>query len=257
MAKLRLLRAGHLLLAGATMGMSAPLIAQAPTTTLVGVVRDSAGRPVPGVEVWLRGSDLYTHTGDNGGFRIQGVSPGAAKVTVRRMGYEPTTFELQLKSGQVDSLIVSLSQVATELAGVNVEEERMTRSKRLLSGFWERKSHGFGHYVTRDEIVEKQPYDFTDIVRSTPGVSVVMNNGRKSVRFSRSAGVRGDCPPQYWVDGMRLENATSDEFPPGDVEAVELYAGASTIPPQFAPRTFNVGQRTCGVIVIWTRLPGA
>jgi hypothetical protein len=257
MAKLTMLRAGHLLLAGGTIATSAPLIAQAPTTTLVGIVRDSAGHPVPGVEVWLRGSDLYTHTADNGGFRIPGVPPGAARVTVRRMGYEPTTFELQLKSGQVDSLIVLLSQVATELAGVNVEEERMTRSKRLLSGFWERKSHGFGHYFTRDEIVAKQPYDFTDIVRSTPGVSVVMNNGRKSVRFSRSAGVRGDCPPQYWVDGMRLENASPDEFPPGDVEAVELYAGVSTIPPQFAPRTFNVGQKTCGAIVIWTRLPGS
>ena len=257
MTKLRMSRAGHLLLAGLVLAGSAALRAQTPTTTLVGVVRDSSGHPVPGVEVWIRGSDLYTHTGDNGGFRLPGAPAGAARVTVRRMGFEATTFDLQLRSGQVDSLIVSLTMIPTALAAVNVEEERITRSKRLLSGFWERRSRGFGHYITREEIESKEAHDFTDIVRMTPGVSVVTVGGRRSIRFSRNAGIRGDCPPQYWVDGMRVENASPDEFPPGDLEALEIYAGPSTIPPQFAPRSFTIGQRTCGAIVIWTRLPGS
>ena len=249
-------RAGHWTLAGVMLAVATPLMAQAPLATLVGIVRDSARHPVPGVEVWIRGSDLYTHTGENGGFRLPGAPPGAVKVTVRRMGFEPTTVDLQLRSGQLDSLVVSLTMVATSLAGVNVEEERMTRSKRLLAGFWDRRSRGFGHYVTRDEIEARDPHDFTDIVRMTPGVSIITVAGRRSVRFSRNAGVRGDCPPQYWVDGMRIENASPDEFPPQDVEALEIYAGISTIPPQFAPRSFSIGVKTCGAIVIWTRLPG-
>ena len=257
MAKLSMLRADHWALAGMMLAVVAPLMAQAPSATLVGVVRDSAGHPVPGVEVWLRGSDLYTHTAENGGFRLPGAPPGAVKVSVRRMGFEPTTIDLQLRSGQIDSLVVSLTMMATSLAGVTVEEERMTRSKRLLAGFWDRRSRGFGHYYTREEIEAKNPLDFTDIVRMTPGVSVITVGGRKSIRFSRSVGIRGDCPPQYWVDGMRLENATPDEFPPQDVEALELYAGISTIPPQFAPRSFTIGVKTCGAIVIWTRLPGS
>lgn len=257
MAKLRQLRAGHMLLAGAIIAGSAVVQAQTPPTTLVGVVRDSSGNPVSGVEVWIRGSDLYTHTGENGGFRLPGAPAGAARVTVRRMGFESSTFDLQLRSGQVDSLIVSLTMIPTALAAVNVEEERMTRSKRLLSGFWERRSRGFGHYLTRAEIESKDPHDFTDVVRMTPGVSVVTVGGRRSIRFSRGSGIRGDCPPQYWVDGMRVENASPDEFPPSDLEALELYAGASTIPAQFAPRSFTIGQRTCGAIVIWTRLPGS
>ena len=56
---------------------------------------------------------------------------------------------------------------------------------------------------------------------------------------------------------MRVENASPDEFPPSDLEALELYSGPSTIPAQFAPRSFTIGQRTCGAIVIWTRLPGS
>ena len=250
-------RARHLLLAALLLATSARLVAQPAAATLVGVVRDSGGHPVPGVEVWLRGSELYTHTGDNGGFRLPGAPSGAVKVSVRRMGFEPTTVDLQLRAGQIDSLVVVLTAVATSLAGVTVEEERLTRSKRLLAGFWDRRSHGFGHFYTRDEIDARDAHDFTDIVRMTPGVSVITIGGRRSIRFSRSAGVRGDCPPQFWVDGMRIENATPDEFPPQDVEALELYAGVATIPPQFAPRAFTIGVKTCGAVVIWTRLPGS
>ena len=257
MATLTQRRARHLMLSALLLATTAPLAAQSPSATVVGVVRDSAGHPIPAVEVWLRGSDLYTHTGDNGGFRLPGAPAGAVKLTVRRMGFEPTTVDLELRAGRIDSLVVSLTAVATSLPGVRVEEERLTRSKRLLAGFWDRRSHGFGHFYTRDEIEAREAHDFTDIVRMTPGISVTTIGGRKSLRFSRSAGVRGDCPPQYWVDGMRVENATPDEFPPGDVEAVELYAGAATIPPQFAPRAFTIGVRTCGAIVIWTRLPGS
>jgi hypothetical protein len=243
--------------ASGVVSLASPLGAQAPRVTLVGSVRDSAGSPLPGVEVWLRGSDLYTHTADNGGFRLPGAPQGAARVTVRRMGFESTTFDLQLRAGQTDSLVVSLSMVATALAGMSVEEEGNTRSKRLLAGFWERRSRGFGHFFTREEIDARDPHEFTDIVRTTAGVSIVTINGRQSIRFSRSASTRVDCPPQYWMDGMPVQNATPDEFPPQDVEALEVYAGAATIPPQFAPRMVTFGPKTCGAIVIWTRLPGS
>jgi hypothetical protein len=209
------------------------------------------------VEVWLRGSDLYTLTNEQGGFRIQGVPVGPVQVSMRRLGFAPTTTDLILRADRTDSLIVALTTLAASLPGMLVEDEAMTRSKRLLAGFWERRSRGFGHFFTRDEIERREPHDFTDIVRMTPSVSIVNSGGRKVIRFSRSAGMRGDCPPQYWVDGMRIENATPDEFPPHDVEAIELYAGTATIPPQFAPRIQTVRTQTCGAVVIWTRLPGS
>lgn len=241
---------------GLLLALAAPMVAHAQTTTLVGLIRDSTGSGIPGVEVWLRGSDLYTHTNDAGGFRMPNSPVGAVKVTVRRMGYEQTTVDLTLRAGQTDSLVVALSAIAASLPGVLVEDEAMTRSKRLLAGFWERRSRGFGHFLTRDEIEQRQPHDFTDIVRMTPGITIVNMQGRKVVRFSRSPGIRGDCPPQYWVDGMRVENASPDEFPPQDVEAIELYAGSATIPAQFAPRIQSIRNQTCGAVVIWTRLPG-
>jgi hypothetical protein len=226
----------------------------AQTASLVGMVKDSLGAPINGVEVWVRGTDLFAHTDDKGGFRLPYIPVGTAKVTLRRLGFEQATVDLELRSGRTDSLVISLTAVASNLPGVVVEEE--SRSKRLLAGFWDRRSKGFGHFFTRDEIEAKHAQDFTDIVRTTPGVMVVTIGGRRQVRFSRSAASpRGDCPPQYWVDGMRVENASADEFPPGDIEALEVYSGTATIPSQFAPRMIQM-QKTCGAIVVWTRLPG-
>ena len=255
MAKLSWSRFGHTALALSCLVIAAPAAAQMQMASLVGVVRDTAGAPVSGVEVWLRGSDLYTHTGDNGGFRLLDITPGDARLTVRRLGYEPITVDIRLSPGIRDTVVISLSMAAANLAAMNIEEERLTRSTRLLKGFWDRKASGFGHFVTRDEIDAKDAHNFTDLVRMTPGLNIITVGGRQSIRFRNTSG-RGDCPPQYWLDGNRIENAGPDEFIPGSLEAIEIYNGVATIPPQFAPKMVSFGGKTCGAIVIWSRLPG-
>jgi hypothetical protein len=235
--------------------------AQTEYAALVGLVRDSAGHPIPGVEVRLRRTELgstrklelaFARTNDSGGFRLPNLDAGPGSVAVRRMGFSPATVDVKLRAGRTDSLVVSLTAIAVSLPGVLVEDEYMARSKRLLAGFWERRSRGFGSFITRDEIEQRDPHEFADLARMIPSVSVQNRGGRKVIRFTRGSTAR-DCPPQYYVDGMRIENGQPDEFTPQDVEAVELYAGPATMPPQFTPRPFTY---TCGAIVIWTRLPG-
>jgi hypothetical protein len=255
MGKLSWSRCGRIAMAFCLTAVGTPALAQARLASLVGVVRDTAGAPVSGVEIWLRGSDLYTHTGDNGGFRLLDITPGDARLTVRRMGYEPITVDITLSPGIRDTVVISMSMVAASIAVVSVEEERMTRSTKLLKGFWDRRASGFGHFVTREEIDAKQAHNFTDLVRMTPGLNVMTVGGRQTIRF-RNTGGRGDCPPQYWLDGSRIDSAGPDEFVPGTIEAVEIYNGISTTPAQFAPRMVSFGPKTCGTIVVWSRLPG-
>ncbi|HET9010555.1 MAG TPA: carboxypeptidase regulatory-like domain-containing protein [Gemmatimonadaceae bacterium] len=228
--------------------------AQQLPATLVGVVRDTAGVPIPGVEVRYRGGGtdvVSVRTNDSGGFRMVNLPLGTASVSLRRMGFAPSSLEVRLRAGRTDSLVISLSALATTLAGVLVEDEYEARSHRLLAGFWERRSRGFGYFLTRDEIEKRDAHEFVDLARMVPSVTIGTRNGRRTIRFRSSTIL--DCPPQYVVDGMRIENGSPDEFIPQDVEALELYSGPATIPPQFAPR-FN--SYTCGAVVIWTRLPG-
>jgi hypothetical protein len=230
------------------------------TTILVGSVRDSSGRAVADVEVRLNGGEspgsawfMVARTNDSGGFRLTAVPVGHTSVVIRRLGFGSTTTELTLRAGRTDSLVVSLTSVAESLPGVLVEDEAESRNHRLLAGFWERRSHGFGSFLTRPEIEKRAASNFVDLVRTVPSTSVTLINGRNSIRFRRNPGIR-DCPPQYWVDGMRLEQATPDEFSPEDVEGIEIYPGPATLPLQFAPRPNSY---TCGAIIIWTRLPGS
>jgi hypothetical protein len=227
--------------------------AQSQNAGLVGIVRDSAGQPLRDAEVRVIGvTRLYAITTDSGGFRFAALAPGATSVLVRRLGFAPDSIRVILRAARVDSLVVTLTSVAATLPGVLVEDEADARSHRLLAGFWERRSRGFGSFLTRNEIDQRDAHDFVDLTRMVPSLRVVTMNGRPTLRFNRSGTIR-DCPPQYVVDGLRIENGSPDEFSPRDIEAIELYAGPATTPPQFTNRPFSY---TCGAIVIWTRLPG-
>jgi hypothetical protein len=239
----------------ASMLFGASLAAHAQATrlaTLTGQVRDSGGRPVPAVEVRIRGTSAITITNDSGGFRLPGLTPGSATVSVRRLGFLPASVDLKLRPGESDSLVLALTPVAVTLAGIRVLDGPDPRALITRAGFWDRRSNGFGHFVTRAEILKRAPHDFVDVVRMMPGLQAIHRDGRSVLQFGRTVGVN-QCPPQYFVDGMRIENGSPDEFLPDDVEGVELYSGPATTPPQFAPR-FN--SHTCGAIVIWTRTPG-
>jgi len=224
----------------------------APSTTLVGVVRDSTGHAIPGAEVRLGNGVLLARTNDAGGFRITPMPVGHLTLAVRRLGFAPLSTDLTLRVGRVDSLVVSLVALAADLPSITVEDEANARSHRFLAGFWERRSQGFGSFMTREQIEARHTTSFADVVRMVPSTSITTINGRSQIRFHRNVGTR-DCPPQYWLDGQRVEQASPDEFVPDDVEAIEIYPGPATIPVQFAPRPY---QYTCGAIIIWTRVPG-
>jgi hypothetical protein len=225
--------------------------AQSPLAGLVGIVRDSGGVPIRDVQIRL-GSGPRAITNEKGGFAFASLSPGVTMVSLRRLGFAPDSISVILRAGRVDSLVLVMTSMAAELPGVTVEDEADARSHRILAGFWERRSRGFGNFMTRDEIDKRDAHDFVDLTRMIPSLRVVNMNGRRTLRFNGSLQPR-DCPPQYVVDGMRIEQGSPDEFSPHDIEALEFYSGPATTPPQFSNRAFT---HTCGTIVIWTRLPG-
>ncbi|HEX7977949.1 MAG TPA: carboxypeptidase-like regulatory domain-containing protein [Gemmatimonadaceae bacterium] len=249
MATIRRLRFAFIvsLIATSSLGAQAP-------RGLVGLVRDSAGHGIPGAEVRARGNVVVAITNDSGRFRVAQMPIGARGVFVRRLGFAPQRTPIQASAtGTIDSVDVVLNQVAHALEAVAAEDSRDSLSRRVLADFWDRRSRGFGKFVTRDEIERKGASRFVDVVRSVSSVSIMNYRGRPEIRF-RGAGIGSitrDCPPQYWMDGIPLERGSADEIFPENVEAIELYASPATTPPQFSTRS-----ATCGTVVVWSRLPG-
>jgi hypothetical protein len=232
----------------------APTLVPAPAITaaprgLVGLIRDSAGNRIPLAEVRARGNVLVARSDDSGRFNVVQMPAGARGVYVRRLGFTPTRMLITPSAGTTDSIVVILVAVATSLPSVLAMERRDSISKSVLAEFWARRARGFGKFVTRDDIERRGGMRFTDLVRAVPSVRVLHMHGRSELRFTQSR-IR-DCPPQYWVDGIPIQHGSADEFTPDNVEAIELYSGPATTPPQFVTRGM-----TCGTIIVWSRLPG-
>ena len=217
-----------------------------------GTIRDSLGAPIPGVEVVIVTTRAVARSDSLGVFRFATVPTGKRDVYFRRLGFEPKTVNAIVVTGETYAMAVVLSPFAAEIEGMTVEE--VSRRRQLLSDFFDRSARGFGHFITREQIEKRNPMNMSDMMRMVPGARLIPNRigGTATLRFARATMGR-DCPPQYWVDGVKTYGLNIDDILPHDVEGVEIYAGVSTIPPQYNTRE---GTTICGVVLIWTRLPG-
>jgi len=117
---LTILRRGALLLVLAIV-LPFALAAQQATGTVSGRVTDaSVGRGLPDVAVLVTGSRLGTLTGPNGEYTISGVPVGARTLTIRRIGYQPTTETVTVVPGATATADVALHVSAVNLSEVVV-----------------------------------------------------------------------------------------------------------------------------------------
>ena len=232
------------------LAIAMPLVAQPRVGAVSGVVTDSGGNTLSNVEVMVMRSGRAVRTDSAGHFMLAAIPAGPNDIGFRRVAYEPVIVSLRIPADDTTDVEVHLGGITPLLPAVIVND-RVERSK-VLEQFEARRKLGVGHFVTRGDIERRRPNALSDYMRMVPGVRIVMlDNGRTALRFARNP--RGNCPPQYFVDGIPTSNFDIDEVLPGDVEGVELYAGAAGVPPQF--NRFN-GTSICGTILIWTRIPG-
>jgi len=194
------------------------------------------------------------------------------------MGYAPTvTPEFTVPDGSPSiDLTILLPSERVVLDPVVVTETRLPFAPGPLQGFYERKRRGWGLQLTREDIEEKTPVQFTDILRGLAGVRVVsagrnkyfvqmvgqvprLQPGGYNTRTPTGSSARADrqyetpvpaCPVSYYLDGMKYDpdERGIDEILVSDVEAVEVYRRASETPADFLD-----SDSRCGVVVIWTR----
>jgi len=231
--------------------LSSSAAAQQSVGAVSGFVRDSGGKPVVSVEVHALRQPFFTRTDTNGAYHLGGLAAGKAQLQFRRLGYEPMTQDVVVSSA-TQSVDVVLDAVPAELAALVTESA--SRAREMLRDFWNRREQGYGHFITRADIENSRPANLSDMMRRIPGMQLIPQPvGNEAVlRFARNAGGH-DCPPQYFVDGVMTRGYNIDDMPPQDVEGIEIYPGVSTVPPQFKSIT---GTSACGVVVIWSRLPG-
>jgi iron complex outermembrane receptor protein len=223
----------------------ATAVAQTPSATLEINVRTSLeDRPLPGAQVFVEGLGMRGITDRNGTARITGLPTGARRIEVRYLGYAPVNELLALAIGRTTRVTARLDFQPIQLTEVTV---RVRQSRLAENGFFERREHGLGTFFTRDEIEQMRPRFLTDVIHRVPGLQIP-----SLLTPRRTARIRGSSPTctiQFVINGIATSPGFQlDYVPPGDVEGMEIYKGAATV-----PAMFNRTTSACGTIVIWTR----
>jgi hypothetical protein len=242
-------------LAIATLSLWPPSLPAQVPGTLAGIVTSINETPVADVRIKLVSTTLLVLTGADGRFRMAGVPSGTQILDVRALGYRPILAPIEIAAGETLHVQVTLEAEPVRLESMEVTAEIDPPAQ--LRGFHERRARGGGVFFTRADIEELQPRLFTDLLRRVPGIRLQAVRGPSGSSFmavaGRAIGSPGAraCPMLYYVDGVPFpvtgDIGINNLIQPEDVAAIEVYSGASRVPPQFHTTSAH-----CGVIVIWT-----
>jgi hypothetical protein len=219
--------------------------------SLSGIVMTRDRRPLEGAQVAVDGSTASAITDAQGAFRLSGLPEGTRMAEARTLGYAPARVRVELTRSETATTSIVMSKQVATLDAVTVFGTKGQRV-RDLTGFLERKSHGFGHFLTQQEIDRGSESSTCDLLRRVPGMNVRDDGGvgcTANIRGSSSGIGQGMrlCEPKIYRDNLPFSGSLSEfsqSTSPHDIMGVEVYSTA-TEPPQF--------QGACGVIVVWTR----
>lgn len=230
-----------------SLGFATSSVAQPARSSLSGIVRtQDSSVPIGGAIAEIRLLDIRAVSDSFGVFRIAGLPAGEHQLEVRALGF--TAVAMTVRIEQDTTSVVQVALVPVPLPVLDVESGQRRGDERMR-GFHNRRTAGFGRFLTRDDIERRNVTDTKELLRGIPGVRLV---GERVQMSSSSSTPR--CLVQYFVDAIHITGAPFDflrQFRPRDIEGIEVYRGPAETPPEFSR-----GGAQCGVIAIWTRTPG-
>jgi hypothetical protein len=219
---------------------------QAQTATIVVTVIDSAVTSIPGAIVELVGTSHRATTDANGMAWLK-VAPGKYNISIRRLGYVERKGTIATSAGAFDA-IYTLARAPANLEKVVVKASELKPDRYAgttrFDAFYRRRAQGLGTFLTREMIDARSAQKSEDLLRMVTGVLIRYRGSTPFVQFLRCDHVN------VYIDGIRSHDGLRDylSLSPLDIEAMEVYHGLATVPPEFSPEPND-----CAAIVVWTR----
>lgn len=141
------------------------------------------------------------------------------------------------------------------------EVERSQANPTKYDLFLERKAQGNGFFMTRAQIESHVTTRIQSLFSNIPGIKVRQSGtawtiqsqrcGASTIKSSRVPGDQDNehLGPLVYIDGHKIGGTSDlDLLRSGDIEAIEVYQGASQVPAE-------ARGRACFAIFLWTRNP--
>jgi hypothetical protein len=259
--------------------LPAPVIAQA--TLVVRVVGDTVAVPIANAYIGISALGRSASTDSAGRAVLERLPAGTHRLVARAIGFRPDSLLVELVDGATREVTVSLVTHTPVLQEVRVSAEGTARTGKM-AGYHERRERGVGRFLDRNLLAKNEHRRTADVLNSVPGVHVHFGYTSKAWASSGRSANAGGCPTcgsnpnmttlnpgdraagappacymDVYIDGALVYNSNARYAPlfdlssiePGSIEAIEVYAGGSSLPSEF--------QRTgggCGAVLIWMRV---
>jgi hypothetical protein len=215
----------------------------------------TSGRAVEGVVVSV-GRRVVGYGDRKGHFQHDSVRLREGEEwSFRRLGYQPTIFELWPAEGQSAlDLMIKLTPIAITLGPVIVQGDVSRALTPWMRDFEQRRQAGWGAFLGEEDIQKhRASLSATGLLRWA-GVNVMGDeiglSGRSLQVFGAHCWPPG--PPVIFLDGVHLTEQSAldwlDMYSPDELAGVEVYNSPGDIPP-----LFNATGSDCGVIAVWTK----
>ncbi len=235
--------------------LSQPLGAQsvAQGATLRGRILDAvSGAPLVGATVAATTTGVSARTDSAGRYRIDGLKVGIHRFLVSAVGYTRGSVTLAFAQREVMERDLELDPLGRALSAEDSAKAQLLATVpvtapmaagRRFDDFERRRATGRGQYITRAQLEEGYFGTLQDAMRPLRGIRYSCAGSTCLVQMARAP---LGCSPDYVID-ERVDNTFGPLVPVRDIQAIEVYTGASDVPGEFAGT--NAG---CGVIVVWT-----
>ena len=184
-----------------------PLQAQGARGAISGRVVDSTSQlPMQSVTVTIEGTQRGAISRVDGGFLLNDLPAGTARLRVTRIGYTPQVKEVAVVPGQTVNIRFSMQAVAANLGAVVVtgygsqRKEAVTGSVATINA----EEANVGVIANPTQLLAAR----------APGVNVTLNSGEPGagaqIRIRGGTSISASNDPLYVIDGVPLQNNESE-----------------------------------------------
>lgn len=179
--------------------------------TIIGSVVDSStGLNVTGARVSVEPIGREANSDRAGRFQIPAVAAGTYRVTVRYLGYAPSSQQVTVVDGGRTTVALRIAPAMTQLGAVVVTDARTGQAAALSQQL---NAPNVTNIVAADQIARFPDANIGDALKRVPGFTVALDQGE-----ARFGAIRGTEPRfnSVMVNGERVPSAE------GDVRQVQL-----------------------------------
>ncbi len=220
-----------------SIGVATSIFANTPgeISGIVANGKDNSG--IPGVHIYLDGTNFGTVTNNQGRFTLSDIPAGKYTLKARSIGFETFNLEISIDEKNVH-LSIKLIESFQVLKGLTIESISITGGAQGVD-----KIPGSAHFISPKEMERFSSNDILQILRNVPGVNIQEEEGygmRPNIGL-RGTGTERSSKITVMEDGILIAPApyvapAAYYFPTtGRMQGIEVRKGSSQI--KYGPYT--------------------